>query len=987
MVSALATVSEKSATEPKTSLLKCKRIKTISTFNVRTLNTINQLPELVSSAISLNIDIICIQEHRFYHADVDLKYHDVGKGWTFVTASAWKNSINSSIGGVGMLLSPFALKTLNSFEKIRPRMIIATFNGNPCTTVISCYSPTNVSVESEVTDFFEELSSLVRHVPKHHVLTIGGDMNAQVGLSHDHPFTFHETTNRNGEHLVDFIRENGLICLNTHFQKRNGKLWTHTNPNGTKGQLDYMLINKKWKNSVLNCEAYNSFEGVSSDHRIVSSKIRLSLRANKPLTNNSPRYDWSTLEDPNICNLYSVKVTNQYNALNNLIENPSPNILYENFINAHIDAAKEYIPLKPKIKRRVPWESDAIIEKRKQLKEAATRENSTPSRANTILRQEKQKELTNLYDEEQKKYIQSKIDTIQNTHANRQSAAAWQTVNEISGRKTSSKAKLKALSQEERLNKWKEHFQTLLGNITNVSDTPVERIVNYELNIKTENFNHEELKKALIKLKRRKAAGLDEIPSEVWKTGEFNDILLNFCNAVYNQQQIDKWTEGCILPFPKKGDLGLALNYRGITLTAIAAKIYNTMLLNRIQPQLENILRKNQNGFRKNRSTVGQILTVRRIIEGVRARKLNAVLLFVDFSKAFDSIHRGKMEEILHAYGLPRETVSAIMMLYKNTRAKVRSPDGDTDFFDILAGVLQGDTLAPFLFIICLDYILRTSIDKIKELGLTITKARSSRFSDTTITDADYADDLALMTNTITEAETLLHSLEKAAGDTGLFVNATKTEYICFNQPDGIIRTLNGQPLKSVKTFTYLGSNIESTEKDVNIRLGKAWSALDRLNVIWKSSLPEKMKREFFRAIVESVLVYGSSSWTLTIALQKKLDGNYTRMLRAILNISWKQHPTKQRLYDTIPPISDVIRERRTRFAGHCWRSKAELVSDVLLWTPTHGQTSVGRPAKTFIKQLSEDVGCLPEDLPNAMDDRDGWRERVSVIRASSTPR
>ena len=209
-------------------------------------------------------------------------------------------------------------------------------------------------------------------------------------------------------------------------------------------------------------------------------------------------------------------------------------------------------------------------------------------------------------------------------------------------------------------------------------------------------------------------------------------------------------------------------------------------------------------------------------------------------------------------------------MLYKNTRAKVRSPDGDTEFFDIRAGVLQGDTLAPFLFIICLDYILRTSIDKIKELGLTITKARSSRFPATTITDADYADDLALMTNTITEAKTLLHSLEKAAGDTGLFVNAKKTEYICFNQPDGMIRTLNGQPLKSVKTFTYLGSNIESTEKDVNIRLGKAWSALDRLNVIWKSSLPEKMKREFFRVIVESVLVYGSSSWTLTIALQKK---------------------------------------------------------------------------------------------------------------------
>ena len=198
------------------------------------------------------------------------------------------------------------------------------------------------------------------------------------------------------------------------------------------------------------------------------------------------------------------------------------------------------------------------------------------------------------------------------------------------------------------------------------------------------------------------------------------------------------------------------------------------------------ILRRNQNGFRKNRSTIGQILTVRRIIEGVRAKNLQAVLLFVDFSKAFDSIHRGKMEQILLAYGIPQGTVAAIMMLYTNTRAKVRSPDGDTDFFDIIAGVLQGDTLAPFLFIICLDYVLRTSVDKINELGFTLTKATSPRYPATTITDADYADDLALFSDTIAEATILLHSLEKAAEDVGLYVNASKTEFISYYQNESI---------------------------------------------------------------------------------------------------------------------------------------------------------------------------------------------------------
>ena len=191
--------------------------------------------------------------------------------------------------------------------------------------------------------------------------------------------------------------------------------------------------------------------------------------------------------------------------------------------------------------------------------------------------------------------------------------------------------------------------------------------------------------------------------------------------------------KGCILPFPKKGDLGLAKNYRGITLTSVAAKIYNALLRNRIEPKIDNILKKNQNGFRRNRSTTSQILTIRRILEGVRAKNLQATLIFVDFTKAFDSIDRGKMEQILLAYGMPKETVAAITILYRNTKLKVRSPDGDTE----VAEVLQGDTMAPYLFIICLDYILRTSIDKIRENGLELTRKRSRRYPVTTITDAD----------------------------------------------------------------------------------------------------------------------------------------------------------------------------------------------------------------------------------------------------------
>ena len=197
-------------------------------------------------------------------------------------------------------------------------------------------------------------------------------------------------------------------------------------------------------------------------------------------------------------------------------------------------------------------------------------------------------------------------------------------------------------------------------------------------------------------------------------------------------------------------------------------------------------------------------------VESLKAygqKNLQATVLFVDFTQAFDSIHRGKMEQILQAYGIPKETVAAIMILYRNTKVKVRSLDGVTEYFNIVAGVLQGGTLAPYIFIICLDNVLRTSIDKIRENGFELTKKRSRRYPAKTITDADYADGTALLANTPNQAEIPLHSLERAAAGIGLHANAHKTEYMCFNEA-GNISTLDGTSLKLVDKFTYLGSSV-----------------------------------------------------------------------------------------------------------------------------------------------------------------------------------
>ena len=171
---------------------------------------------------------------------------------------------------------------------------------------------------------------------------------------------------------------------------------------------------------------------------------------------------------------------------------------------------------------------------------------------------------------------------------------------------------------------------------------------------------------------------------------------------------------------------------------------------------------------------------------------------------------------------------------------------------------------------------------------------------------------------------------------------------MCYNQT-GDISKLGGTSLKLVDKFTYLGSSVSSTEKDIDTRITKAWTAIDRLSIIWRSDLTDKMKCSFFQAAVMSILLYGCTTWTLKKPLKKKLDSDYTRMMRAILNKSWWQHPTRNQLYGHLAPITKTIQTRQTRHAGHCWRSRDELLSNYS-YEPPHmaGQKQDDQLEHTF---------------------------------------
>ena len=957
--------------------MRCKKSVSFASFNTRTLRQPHNMGELTEAASKFKIDVICVQEHRMVH-DADIDYTKVSEKYTLVTSSATRNKSGAATGGIGLLMSHYTMKCLTEVKKHSDRIITASFTGNPATTIMCCYSPTNCSKEEDVIAFYKNLSDAMRDIPAHNMVLIGGDFNAKLGTG-EVLFSYHDSTNRNGTLLLDFVNSFDLVVTNTKFRKPNRKLWTFQYPNTTKAQLDFILVRKKWVNSVQNVEAYNTFVTVGSDHRIITAMVKLRLRAPKKKPPNAAR----SLNFKALCfnrdlqDEYTIKVSNFFDPLAQEKSTMPFQEKYDLLQSSCIKAAEEILPKKP----RNTFKSISQTQKVKAAREAYI--SSTKVDKNMA----KQK-LTDAYIAEEKALLESSIEQVQQASLSSKHSTAWKIVDDISGRKDSKRSMLSG-TPDDRKGSWLKHFSTLLGKPPTVPDRDftISKVVDDTLPISTSEFTLADLEEALSQSKPGGALGLDSIPLELWKSDTFKPHLLHLCNnLLLHQEKPKQWSTGGIIPIPKKGDLSKPSNYRGITLTSIAAKLFNRMVLNRIRPFVDPLLRWNQNGFRQHRSTVSQILALRRIIEGMKTKNLPLAVVFIDYSKAFDSIHRERMFQILHAYGIPGVIIDAIKAIYTDSSALVISADGDTEPFEILAGVLQGDTLAPFLFIVVVDYIMRHALKDINQsTGIVLERRKSRRHPELRLHDLDFADDIALLSSSIEAAEILLQHIEEASNCVGLHLNVGKTKTLLVGIPSSTnVTSLSGAKLDNIKEFKYLGSSMPDSFHDFKCRKAQAWVACNKLEKIWKSKLDRPTKIKFFRACVESILLYGSETWTVTKTFEDRINGCYTQLLRRVLNISWRDHKTNEEVYGEIPPLANSVRKRRLQFAGHCLRASDQPVSRVLFWTPSEGHSSRGRRSTTYPDSISKDLDLEPNEVQQLMLDKLAWRKFVTA--ASNIP-
>ena len=965
-----------------------------------------------------NIDIAALSETRFPGQG---QRTESGSGYTFFWSG--KEEGERREAGVGFAIKNSLVRDLRSLpvgvnERIMSMRL--PLRGNQHLTLLSVYAPTMTYPDEIKEAFYLQLKEAVCRVPTTDKLIVLGDFNARVGsdcstwsgvigrhgLGH---------ANSNGLLLLSFCAEHSLTITNTLFDLPDIHKGTWMHPRSKHWHMIDFIITRK--RDIQDFRKTRALRGADcwTDHRLIRSKLKLRIcRRKRPHGTKPPqRIDVDKLKVPSNSTHYNSVLAEKLQTVNALDGDLEKN--WADIRDKIMEAAVETVGLRKRKSKDWFDDNDEAIEVLLAQRHSAYVEHladpSNTSKKNRYLslKATAQKRLRQMKDT----WFQGKATLLQHYADTNNSKRFFSEMKSVYGPSSNVVTPMRAedgkliTDIEDIQKRWAAHFEQLLNRPAEISSDAIADIEPTEpITALDSPPTEEEVRSAIAQLQCGKAGGPDGIPPELFKSGGpvlVAKLTAFFVNCWDNSTIPKDLKDARIVHLYKgKGDKSLCDNHRGISLLSIAGKILAKLILNRLTEHIiDDVVPESQCGFRPMRGTADMIFAVRQLQEKCREQQKDLYILFLDLTKAFDTVSRDGLWKILPRVGCPPKIVEIIRQFHEGMSAQIAGSDHS---FPVTNGVKQGCVLAPTLFSILFSLML-TSAFKGSSAGIKLRyrtdrgaydirglKART-KTTETLIRDLLYADDCAIVTHTEADLQDLTNRISAAAKKFGLTISIKKTEVMF--QPSQMVPTpdpcilIDGQRLKNVEDFTYLGSCVTancSLDKEITTRIAKASSSFGRLRAkVWnEKGLALKTKIAVYRAVVLPSLLYGSETWTTYRRHVRALEQFHQRCLRQIMGIKWQDRATNTSVLNRagLTSIETMLMKNQLRWVGHIVRmGDSRLPKQVFYSELSDGVRRRGRPLLRYKDTLKEKLNLC--NLPLATWEasalnRSLWRGKVS---------
>jgi exonuclease III len=945
--------------ECKAQPLRRKELR-LGTWNVTGVK--NREVELKDAMDSYKLDVLGVAETWLKEGDkVDIP----GFQWIGV---AGENRSGKG-GGIGFLVRDTAWEMVGEVSEVSSRILSMQMRlGRKNCWLIQVYAPINDAAEKERETFWRELRDEVEKRRKGAEVVIMGDMNGRIGnKKEDRDLTgrYSEATqNENGMRLLELCRGSSVTAMNGWFPHKKVHQVTYSQRmNGQQDReavLDYFCVTAGLKNAVVDVRVKRGVE-IGSYHHLVIMKLdegRLGGRCKR----------WNRERKWRLCTekLRSDEGRGEYQ--NKLIEKVKSREMdsveedWQDFKRWVMEATEEAVGKQKIGGRGRSWWGEEIarlVEEKKKayrvwlanrLPNAKEEYRQKCKEVKEAVRTAKWREWESLGHRMEKDFYGN-------------SKRFWR---EVKGREKKKKIMLKddkgrVMEEDNRITMWcRDYFEDLYNEGYKEEGTP-SLVVREEAVRATQlckDPTWSEVRIAVSKLKNGKAAGPSGMVGEMIKAGGevMVERLVNLFGKVWKEEDIpEDWEGGIVIPLYKKGDRMDLNNYRGITLTEVASKIFGSIVRSRLEEWFEKRAAEEQAGFRKGRGCADQSYTLAQaVLKRLEVQK-ESHLCFVDLRKAYDSVWREGLFRKLETGGAPTKLISLIRRWYRRVRAKVRVNDTESTWFETKVGVRQGDNMSPLLFNIYINGI----VEKIKEGegGVQVGEER--------IEVLLYADDMVLLAEDEAGLNRMMEKVKEYCNEWKLEVNVGKTKAMVVSKDGLAVSTVEyGQEvLECVTEFTYLGTIFSADgrwEKEIRRRTQAARAALSTISreVIWNKVISMKVKRIIFEALVRSRMEFGSEVWWPSKKELGKLETVQNDFVRWAMGFQRKDRVSASQLRGKMEmlAVEDKLCQRRLLWLGRLMRMGGNRLVGRAWGAVCQGKRAKGRPRWIYAKQEAEDL-------------------------------